>query len=65
MSSMPALSVPKLVTPRFDTIVGLTDAVCRTHLTHEYAALAREPCGELSIRNCGISTIWIPWSPRI
>ena len=39
---MSALSVPKIVTPRFDTIVGLTDAVCRTHLTDEYGALARE-----------------------
>ena len=39
---MSALSVPKIVTARFDTIVGLTDAVCRTHLTDEYAALARE-----------------------
>ena len=39
---MSALSVPKIVKPRADTIVGLTDAVCRTHLTDEYAALARE-----------------------
>jgi len=39
---MSALSVPKSVKPRFDTIVGLTGAVCRTHLTDEYAALARE-----------------------
>jgi hypothetical protein len=38
---MPALSVPKSVKPRFDTIVDLTEAVCRTHLTQEYAALAR------------------------
>ena len=29
---MSALSVPKTVTSRFNTIVGLTDAVCRTHL---------------------------------
>jgi hypothetical protein len=45
---MPARSVPQLVTPRFDTIVGLTDAVCRTHLTDEYAALARELAAALA-----------------
>ena len=45
---MPALSVPKIVTPRFDTIVGLTDAMCRTHLTDEYAALARELAAALA-----------------
>ena len=45
---MSALSVPKLVTPRFDTIVGLTDAVCRTHLTDEYATLARELAAALA-----------------
>jgi hypothetical protein len=39
--SMAVLSVPKIVTPRFATIVGLTDVVCRTHLTDEHAALAR------------------------
>jgi hypothetical protein len=48
---MPARSVPQLVTPRFDTIVGLTDAVCRTHLTDEYAALARELAAAL---------VWVP-----
>jgi hypothetical protein len=35
-------SVPTILKPRFDEIVSLTDAVCRTHLTDEYAALARE-----------------------
>lgn len=45
---MSALSLPKIVTPRFDTIVGLTDAVCRTHLTDEYAALARELAAALA-----------------
>ena len=45
---MSALSVPKIVTPRFDTIVGLTAAVCRTHLTDEYAALARELAAALA-----------------
>jgi len=39
---MSTLSVPKSVKPRFDTIVGLTDAVCRTHLIDEYAELARQ-----------------------
>ena len=39
---MSTLSVPKVVKPRFDTIVGLTGAVCRTHLTDGYAAVARE-----------------------
>jgi hypothetical protein len=42
VASMSALSVPKSIKPRVDTIVGLTDAVCRTHLTEEYAVLARE-----------------------
>ena len=39
---MSALSVPKTIKPRVDTIVGLTDAVCRTHLTEECAVLARQ-----------------------
>jgi hypothetical protein len=34
--------VPKSVQPRFDEIVTLIDAVCRTHLTDEYADLARD-----------------------
>ena len=34
--------------PRFNMIVGLTDAVCRTHLTDEYAALARELAAALA-----------------
>jgi hypothetical protein len=46
--SMTALSVPKLVAPRFDAIVGLTDAACRTHLTDEYAALARQLAAALA-----------------
>ena len=44
-------SVPRLVKPRFDTIVGLTDAVCRAHLTDEYAALARELVAALNARS--------------
>jgi hypothetical protein len=35
---MPSPAVPKIVKPRFDEVVGLTDSVCRTHLTDEYAA---------------------------
>jgi hypothetical protein len=35
-------AVPKIVQPRFDEIVGLIDAVCRAHLTEEYATVARE-----------------------
>jgi len=34
--------VPKSVQPRFDEIVTLIDAVCRTHLTDEYADMARK-----------------------
>ena len=45
---MSPLSVPKIVKRRFDTIVGRTDAVCRTHLTDEYAALARELAAALA-----------------
>lgn len=33
--------VPKEMQARFDEIVALTDAVCREHLTEEYAQLAR------------------------
>jgi Domain of unknown function (DUF6398) len=35
-------AVPKTVKPRYDEIVELVDAVCRTHLTEEYAALTRD-----------------------
>ncbi|MDO8679889.1 MAG: hypothetical protein Q7R30_15310 [Acidobacteriota bacterium] len=45
---MSALSVPKIVKPRFDTIVGLTEPVCRTHLPDWYAALARELAAALA-----------------
>ena len=45
---MPSPVVPKIVKPRFDEVVGLTDAVCRTHLTDEYAALARELAAALA-----------------
>jgi len=36
---MPGPAVPKIVKPRFDEVVGLTDAVCRAHLTDEYREL--------------------------
>ena len=45
---MPSPAVPKIVKPRFDEVVGLTNAVCRTHLTDEYAALARELAAALA-----------------
>jgi hypothetical protein len=45
---MPSPAVPTIVKPRFDEVVGLTDAVCRTHLTDEYAALARELAAALA-----------------
>jgi hypothetical protein len=35
-------AVPKTVKPRFDDIAGLVEAVCRAHLTEEYAAVSRE-----------------------
>jgi hypothetical protein len=35
-------TVPKIVKPRFDEIVGLVEEVCRAHLTEEYAAVTRE-----------------------
>jgi hypothetical protein len=60
---MSALSIPKIVKPRFDTIVGLTDAVCCTHLTDEYAALARELAAALARKRpsplmCGHCDTW-------
>jgi hypothetical protein len=45
---MTSPAVPKIVQPRFNEVVGLTDAVCRTHLTEEYAALARELAAALA-----------------
>lgn len=35
-------AAPKIVQPRFDEIVALIDAVCRAHLTEEYATVACE-----------------------
>lgn len=37
-----------MVKPRFDEIVGLIEAVCRAHLTEEYAAVARELASALA-----------------
>jgi hypothetical protein len=41
-------AVPKSVTPRFDEIVGLVEAICQTHLTEEYAAVTRALAGALA-----------------
>ena len=35
-------TVPKIVKPRFEEIVGLIEAICRAHLTEEYASVAHE-----------------------
>ena len=35
-------SIPVKLRPTFETIVGMTDAVCREHLNEEYAELCRE-----------------------
>ena len=48
MHPMSTPSVPNSVKPRFDAVVGITDAVCRTHLTEEYATLARELAAALA-----------------
>ena len=37
-----------MVKPRFDEIAGLIEAVCRVHLTEEYAAVARELASALA-----------------
>lgn len=41
-------SVPKAIKPRYDEIVALTDAFCRTNLNDEYADLARRMAAALS-----------------
>lgn len=46
MSNRP--SVPATVKPRFEEIVGLIEAVCRAHLTEEYATVARELAAALA-----------------
>ena len=40
-------SVPKLMLPVYEKIVGLTDDVCGKHLNSEYGALARAMTGAL------------------
>lgn len=41
-------AVPRIVKPRFDEVIGLMDAVCRAHLTEEYATVGRELAGALA-----------------
>ena len=41
-------ALPKIVTPAFDEIVGLIDGVCGSHLTDEYAMVARELAAALA-----------------
>lgn len=48
MSSQENQKVPKLIQPRYDEVVGLTDAFCRAHLNDEYAALCRKMATKLS-----------------
>jgi hypothetical protein len=45
---MTKASVPKAMQATYDTIVGLTDAVCKEHLSEEYAELSRQMAGVLS-----------------
>lgn len=40
--TMPHHSVPNTVRPRFTEIIDLTEKVCRTHLTEEYATVIEE-----------------------
>jgi hypothetical protein len=40
--------IPVAVRPRFEEVVGLTDAVCRAHLSDEYADVAREAAAALA-----------------
>jgi hypothetical protein len=48
MSSQEYLKVPKPMQPRYDEIVGLTNAFCNAHLNDEYAALCRKMAAKLS-----------------
>ena len=41
-------TVPATVKPRFEEIIGLIEAVCRPHLTEEYATVARELAAALA-----------------
>src|SRR3972149_3927256 len=41
-------SVPKQMQPVYETIVGLTDSVCREHLNEEWAALCRRLAAALA-----------------
>jgi len=41
-------SIPEAANPAYDTIVALTDAICREHLTEEYRALCRKLAAALA-----------------
>lgn len=41
-------SIPTNIRPVFESVVGLTDEVCRLHLNEEYARLCRELAGVLA-----------------
>ncbi len=41
-------TVPAMVRPQFEEVVGLLENVCRAHLTKEYAAVARELAAALA-----------------
>ncbi len=47
MSKSKGPSVPKDMLPWYEAITKLTDAVCREHLTEEYASLARDMAAAL------------------
>ena len=40
--------VPKKMQSRYDAVVGLTDAICQTHLNDEYRDLCRQLAAKLS-----------------
>lgn len=40
--------VPKNMQPRYEEIVGLTDAFCKKHLNDEYATLCRKMTAKIS-----------------
>ena len=47
---MPSHTVPKIVKPRFDEVVGLIKATCQAHLTDEYGTIAQELAAALARR---------------
>jgi hypothetical protein len=48
MSPKDPYKVPQAMQAKFDEITTLTDAVCKKHLTDEYADLCRKLCAKLS-----------------